>query len=96
MIATTERYAAMLEDQLAGRGVVGTMPRATLATVRNHGAPRDRLSGSRSAAHAMLNRLAAAGIDLGAVADRLLEDGVARFAASVGELLAGLREVSRA
>jgi transaldolase len=83
-------------DQLAGPGVVNTMPPATLAAVRDHGAPRDGLSGSRSAAQATLDPLAAAGIDLGAVTDRLLEDGVARFAASMDELLAGLQDVSRA
>jgi transaldolase len=91
------RYAdTKYVDELARPGVVSTMPRATLAAVRDHGAPRDRLSGGRSAAHAMLDRVSAAGIDLGAVTDRLLEDGVAGFAASMDELLAGLQDVSRA
>jgi len=83
-------------DELAGPGVVNTMPPATLAAVDAHGAPRDQLSGSRSAARATLDRVAAAGVDLGAVTDRLLEDGVARFAASMDELLAGLQDISRA
>jgi transaldolase len=78
-------------DELAGPGAVNTMPPATLAAFRDHGDPHDRLTGSRAQAHATLATLAAAGIDLDAVTDRLLADGVAAFAASMDELLAGLR-----
>jgi transaldolase len=77
-------------DELAGPGVVNTMPTATLAAFRDHGAPRDRLTGSRAQAAATLSELAAAGIALDAITDRLLDDGVASFAASMDELLTGL------
>jgi transaldolase len=77
-------------DELAGPGVVNTMPTATLAAFRDHGAPRDRLTGTRAQAAATLAELAAAGIVLDAITDRLLDDGVASFAASMDELLTGL------
>jgi hypothetical protein len=38
----------------------------------------------------VLDEIAAAGIDLDAVTDALLTDGVATFAASMDELLAGI------
>jgi transaldolase len=86
------RYSAVkYVDELAGPGAVNTMPPATLAAFRDHGDPRDRLTGSRAQAQATLATLAAAGVDLDAVTDRLLADGVAAFAASMDELLAGLR-----
>jgi transaldolase len=81
-------------EELAGPGVVNTMPPATLAAFRDHGAARDRLTGSGLGAQATLEELATAGIDLDAVGDRLLNDGVAKFAASMDGLLAGLRRVS--
>jgi transaldolase len=78
-------------DELAGPGAVNTMPPATLAAFRDHGDPHDQLTGSHARAQATLAAVAAAGIDLGAVTDRLLADGVAAFAASMDELLSGLR-----
>jgi transaldolase len=78
-------------EELAGPGVVNTMPPATLAAFQDHGGPRDRLTGSGPAAQAAIHELAAVGVDLDAVTERLLHEGVAKFAASMGELLAGLR-----
>jgi transaldolase len=78
-------------EELAGPGVVNTTPPATLAAFQDHGVPRDRLNGSGSAAQATIHALAAAGVDLDAVTDRLLDEGVAKFVASMDELLAGLR-----
>ena len=81
-------------EELAGPGVVNTMPPATLAAFRDHGVAQDRLTGSGREAQATLDELVAAGIDIDAVTKRLLEDGIAGFAASMDELLAGLRSVS--
>ena len=78
-------------EELAGRGVVNTMPPATLAAFRDHGEAADTLTGSEAGARHTLAALAAAGIDLDVVTARLLDDGVARFAASMDELLMGLR-----
>jgi transaldolase len=77
-------------EELAGPGVINTMPPATLAAFRDHGRVADALTGSASAASAVLDELAGAGVDLDAVAARLLDEGVAAFAASMRDLLAGL------
>jgi transaldolase len=77
-------------DELAGPGVINTMPPATLSAYADHGTPADRLTASEPAAQAVIDGLARAGIDLDAVTDHLLADGVARFAASMDELLAGV------
>jgi len=77
-------------EELAGPGVVNTMPPGTLAAFRDHGCPADALTGTAAAASATLRELSAAGIDLDAVTTRLLAGGVAGFATSMRELLAGL------
>jgi transaldolase len=50
----------------------------------------DALTGTAVAAQRTLDEIAAAGIDLGAVSTRLLDEGVAAFDFSMRELLAGL------
>jgi transaldolase len=77
-------------EELAGPGVVNTMPPATLAAFRDHGHVRDALTGSAPAARATLADIAATGVNLDAVTARLLDEGVAAFADSMDELLAGL------
>jgi transaldolase len=77
-------------DELAGPGVINTMPLATLAAVHDHGDPVDRLTDSEAAAQATLDAVRAAGVDLDSVTHQLLEDGVARFAASMDDLLLNL------
>jgi transaldolase len=81
-----DKYVA----ELAGPDVVITMPPATLAAYRDHGRVGDALTGTGASAQASLDELAAAGIDLDAVTDRLLEEGVAAFDRSMRELLAEL------
>jgi transaldolase len=66
------------------------MPPATLAAFREHGGVADTLTGSAPAARAVLDELAAVAVDLDAVTARLLDEGVAAFAASMRDLLAGL------
>jgi transaldolase len=77
-------------DELAGPGVINTMPPATLSAYADHGAPADRLTATEPAARAVLDGLARSGIDLDAVTDDLLADGVARFAGSMDELRSGV------
>jgi transaldolase len=77
-------------EELAGPGVINTMPPATLAAFRDHGRVADALTGSAPEASAALDELAAAGVDLDAVTARLLDEGVAAFADSMRDLLAGL------
>jgi transaldolase len=81
-------------EELVGPGVINTMPPATLAAFRHHGRVADALTGSAPAARAALAEIAAAGIDLDAVTGQLLDDGVAAFADSMDELLAGLAPAS--
>jgi transaldolase len=66
------------------------MPLATLSAFRDHGNPSDHLSVGAATASAALEAIAFAGVDLYSVTHRLLEDGVAGFAASMTELLASL------
>ncbi len=77
-------------EELAGPGVVNTMPPATLVAFRDHGRVADALTRSAPAARTALADIAAAGVDLNSVAARLLDEGLAAFAASMDELLAGL------
>jgi len=81
-------------DELAGPGVINTMPPATLSAYADHGAPADRLTATEPSARAVLDEIAAASIDLDAVTRALLSDGVAKFAASMEELLAGISRVA--
>jgi transaldolase len=83
-------------DELAGPGVINTMPLATLAAFHDHGDPVDRLTDSAAAAKATLDAVRAAGVDLDSVTHQLLEDGVARFAASMDDLLLNLNNAALA
>ena len=77
-------------DELVGAHTVSTMPRATLDAVADHG----RISGP-TAQHdpaAALQALAEAGIDLDAVTEELLVDGVTQFEEAMTRLLEGIEE----
>ena len=64
------------------------MPPATIVAYRDHGHPEIRVDQHLEAAHDTIAKLAASGIDLAAVLDRLEKDGVASFAKSYDSLLA--------
>jgi transaldolase/glucose-6-phosphate isomerase len=80
-------------DTLIGPDTVNTMPVETLNAFRDHG----RVHGATvkenfvDADHA-LSELAALGIDLGAITDKLQQDGVAAFATSFDHLMAALEK----
>jgi transaldolase len=82
--------------ELAGPGVINTMPLATLAEFHDHGDPVDRLTNSAAAAKATLDAVRAAGVALDSVTHQLLEDGVARLAASMDDLLLNLNNAALA
>jgi transaldolase len=69
---------------------VNTLPPDTFDAYRDHGRPEVRIGAAVAAAPARLAALASMGIDLGAVTRFLEEDGVAKFAASYRQLLAGI------
>jgi transaldolase len=84
----------MYVEELVTRGVVNTMPEATILAVADHGAlPADAASwdtvrGTYAEARAALERLATAGIDLDEVTDLLETEGVQKFEDAWTELLA--------
>ena len=82
-------------DELIGRDTVNTIPPATLAAFRDHGSPRESLTEEVEAAGETIRNLAAAGIDLKQVTDKLLEDGVRLFAEPFEKLLAVVEEARR-
>ena len=77
-------------EELVGAHTVSTMPRATLDAVADHG----KVSGP-TAQHnpePALDALRGAGIDLGAVTDELLADGVQQFEDAMTRLLDGIEK----
>jgi len=77
---------------LVTRDVVNTMPEATLDAVRDHGATSgDTIVPEYAAAHAALDALTAAGIDLDDVVAVLEDEGVEKFVVAWEQLLASLR-----
>jgi transaldolase len=67
---------------------VNTMPEATLDAVRDHGAVQgDTIVPEYASAHAALDALTAAGIDLDDVVRVLEEEGVDKFVQSWNQLL---------
>jgi transaldolase len=82
-------------EQLAGPGVVNTMPQATLLAFADHGRVGRPLVAGLWAAEDTLARAAAAGVDLDAITAALERDGVAAFAAAYGEITADLQERAR-
>ena len=65
------------------------MPEATLEAVLDHGTIRRTIDADPAAAAGLLDQLTRAGIDFDDVAQTLEEEGVASFAKSFDELLAG-------
>ena len=91
-----ERYrAVMYVEELTGPDTVNTMPLATLAAFADHGEARDALTGTQREAQATLAELHEAGIDLDAVADRLLAEGIHAFEVAMDKLLAGIERRRR-
>jgi transaldolase len=77
-------------EALVAPHTVNTLPPETFAAYRDHGRPTVRIGEGMHEAPALLQALAALGIDLAAVTRELEADGVAKFAASYGSLLAGI------
>lgn len=74
--------------ELVAPGTVNTMPEATLLAVADHGQIRgDTVRGAYEDAAAVFAGLAAVGIDMTAVADRLEVEGVEKFEVSWNDLL---------
>ncbi|MFO1351194.1 MAG: transaldolase [Gammaproteobacteria bacterium] len=74
-------------EGLIGPDTVNTLPPATYLTFRERGVVAPTLTANVAEAQAELAALAAAGIDLGAITERLEAEGVAAFSTSFDHLL---------
>ncbi|GHV36338.1 hypothetical protein FACS1894187_10760 [Synergistales bacterium] len=74
-------------ESLIGKNTVNTVPPATLSAFLDHGTAEDALKQDASGAKARLARLLEAGIELDAVCNTLLNDGVAAFNAAFEGLM---------
>ncbi|MBN1642781.1 MAG: bifunctional transaldolase/phosoglucose isomerase [Anaerolineae bacterium] len=79
-------------EELIGPNTVNTVPPTTLDLYLDHGAVASALEQGLDRAQEALDRLASLGIDLGDVTQRLLEDGVASFAAAFQGLMDSISE----
>ncbi len=74
-------------DGLIGPDTVNTMPDATLDAFADHGTVERTVDADPAGARAVLDRLAAVGVDFPDVAETLEAEGVASFAKSFDQLL---------
>jgi transaldolase len=79
-------------ESLIGPDTVNTLPLATIRAFQDHGVVRRTLDTGVDGARATMAALAAAGIDYDAVTRTLEHDGLASFAASYDDLIAGVEE----
>jgi len=77
-------------DTLIGPDTVNTMPDGTVTDFLDHGTVARTVDSDDAGAQAVIDRLAAAGIDMEDVAAVLETEGVASFAASFDDLMASL------
>jgi len=82
-------------EELIGPHTINTIPLATLNAFRDHGRVQPTLEAGAQDAEQVLPRLAKLGVDLGAITERLLADGIIAFTHSLNELLASLKEKRR-
>ena len=82
-------------EELIGGPTVNTMPPQTVQAFQEHGRLRDSLAEDPAGAEALLEQIEAAGLDVDAITDQLLAEGVASFAQSFNELVAAVQPKSR-
>jgi transaldolase len=82
----------MYVEELIGPQTVNTMPEETIRAFQDHGEVRgDTVTKGVKKAHALLDGIAAVGVDYDDVVKTLELEGVQKFADSFDELLAGVR-----
>ncbi len=79
-------------DALIGPDTVNTMPPATLHALLDHATVAPTLEPGIEEAHAHLERLAEAGVDLESTTQKLQDDGVASFAESFESLMTSIAD----
>ena len=80
----------MYAEALIGRDTVDTMPRETLVDFRKHGKVAETLPRGLDEARHVMEGLAAAGVNLAEITDRLVEQGVELFSTSYEKILKSL------
>jgi transaldolase/glucose-6-phosphate isomerase len=86
----------MYVDDLIGPDTVNTIPPATLDAFRDHGHPRETLTESVDAAEKTMQTLAAVGISIDDVTNKLTHDGVRLFADAFDKLLEAVEKSAKA
>jgi transaldolase len=81
-------------EELIGGPTVNTMPPRTVAAFQEHGRLRDSLAEDPAGADALLEQIEAAGLDVDAITDQLLAEGVTSFAQSFNEMLAAVKRAA--
>lgn len=79
-------------DNLIGLDTVNTLPPATLNAVLDHGQTAATITADVAGARTRLAQLAALGIDLAAITQKLQDEGVASFAKSFETLMGSIDE----
>jgi transaldolase len=82
-------------EELIGPDTVNTLPVATLDAFRDHGTARRTIDAGIDEAREAVAALGAIGIDLAAITQQLEDEGVASFAKSFDDLLAGVEAKRR-
>ncbi len=82
-------------EELIGPDTVNTVPPATLDAFRDHGKPRQSLTEDLDGARTTMADLAAAGIVMKDVTDKLTADGVKLFADAFDTLLAAVEKSTK-
>jgi transaldolase len=82
-------------DPLIGPHTINTVPPQTLEAIKDHATVRPSVKEGLPEAHAQLAALADAGVDMKAVTAHLEVEGVAAFAKSYDDLLAGIEQKAR-
>src|SRR5699024_6075859 len=77
-------------DTLIAPNTVNTMPEATLEAYDDHGTLARTADADFAGAHAVMDQLAAVGVDIDDVTRQLEDEGVAAFTKSYDELLGAL------
>ncbi|HUG64877.1 MAG TPA: transaldolase [Gaiellaceae bacterium] len=77
-------------EELIGPATVNTMPFETISAFQDHGEVRETLTEGVEEARALLDELAAAGVDYDDVTETLEREGVEKFSDSFASLLQGI------
>ncbi len=83
-------------EELIGSPTVNTMPPQTLQAFKEHGQLRNSLEEDLAGAEATIRQFEEVGLNLRAITDQLLEEGVAAFSQSFNELLAAIQAQTQA